>query len=171
MNYATIKENDIANGEGVRVSLFVSGCRNCCDGCFNKEAWDFNYGREFTYDTLTHLMELCDRPYIQGLSILGGEPLDPKNIETVDTIVRAFRLKFGRAKDLWIYTGYTFEDDDLGWMNAFNLADIVVDGRFEKDKKDPSLWFKGSSNQRIIDVHKTQESNKVVEWIPKGVSE
>ena len=171
MTYATIKENDIANGEGVRVSLFVSGCERYCDGCFNKEAWDFNYGKEFTYNTLTHLMELCDRPYIQGLSILGGEPLDPKNIETVDTIIRVFRLKFGRTKDLWIYTGYTFETDDLRWMNAFNSADVVVDGAFEKDKKDPSLWFKGSSNQRLIDVRKTQNANRVIEWKPKGVNE
>lgn len=174
MNYATIKPNDIANGEGVRVSLFVSGCNIHCEDCFNKEAWDFDYGQEFTYDTLTHLLDLVDRPYIQGLSILGGEPLAIFNIETVELIISMFRFRFGNSKDIWLYTGYDLnESGDIFFSRLMKLADVIVDGPFIKDKKDPSLWFKGSSNQRIIDTKASVQNGAlldrklIVEWSPK----
>ncbi len=157
MNYGEIKYYDIANGEGVRVSLFVSGCDRHCPECFNKETWNFDYGKPFTYETLIKLLDAVDKPYIKGLSILGGEPLNDKNIGVVETIVKAFRLRFGNTKDLWIYTGNTMYIDHASkpYLNLTfwnNLADVIVDGDFQIDKKDPSLWYRGSSNQRILHV-------------------
>ncbi len=162
----------------MRVSLFVSGCPYHCKGCFNPETWDYDYGQPFTVDTIYEILEALDKPYIQGLSVLGGEPLDPKNIKTVGLLLQMVRLKFGKTKDVWLYTGQDFEraynTDDGGFANLIlalefrlgggvtGLVDVIVDGPFIEEQKDPSLWFKGSSNQRIIDVKKSKEIGKVV---------
>ena len=110
MNYGRINLTDVANGPGIRVSLFVSGCRNHCKGCFQPETWDFNYGKEFTYDILINIQKSMEPEYISGLSILGGEPLDDNNIEGVSYLVKRFREKFGNSKTIWIWSGYTFEE-------------------------------------------------------------
>lgn len=167
MNYATIKNADIANGYGVRVSLFVSGCDYHCKGCFNEQAWDYAYGEPFTQDVLNKLLDDIDKPFIQGLSILGGEPLSDKNVISVIEIIDAFRQRFQTSKDLWIYTGGRFEElmKQQYARVAIMKADVVVDGRFEIDKKDPMLLFKGSSNQRVIDVKQTIEKQKIIELV------
>lgn len=178
MNYGAIKKHDIANGDGVRVSLFVSGCPYHCKGCFNPETWDYDYGQPFTTDTIYEILEALDKPYIQGLSVLGGEPLDPRNIKTVGLLLQMVRLKFGKTKDVWLYTGQEFKrayNMDNGGFDDMILAleyrlgggvtglvDVIVDGPFIEEQKDPSLWFKGSSNQRIIDVKKSKKIGKVV---------
>lgn len=151
MNYAKIYPFDISNGPGWRVSLFVSGCRQHCPGCFNPETWLFDYGKEFTGETLKELLDLIDNPHIKGLSILGGEPLDPKNIETVTEICHT--LKFLRPnKDIWVWTGYDFIEDGLINSPIMRYIDVLVDGRFEEGLKDLRLKYRGSSNQRVIDV-------------------
>lgn len=160
MNYATIKYPDIANGPGVRVSLFVSGCRRRCKGCFNSEAWDFNYGQKMTVETDHELVKLLDNEHIAGLSILGGDPLEPENREHVQLTCECVRLCFGNTKTIWLWTGYLWEDvKDLPVMK---YIDILVDGPFVEELKDLSLAFRGSSNQRIIDVKKSLASNEVV---------
>jgi anaerobic ribonucleoside-triphosphate reductase activating protein len=168
MNYATIKNCDIANGPGVRVSLFVSGCEHYCKECFNPEAWNFYYGNEYTKDTNDELFEALDKDYIRGLTILGGEPMHPKNQEQVLQIVKEFnsRYKFS-TKDIWLYTGYYFEDlylDKVGTYSNEILknVNVVVDGPFESELKDIGLNFRGSSNQRIIDVDKTIEVGEII---------
>ena len=151
MYYATIKKFDIANGPGVRVSLFVSGCRNRCPGCFNPETWSFTYGQEFTSETLQELVRLYDNPNISGLSILGGDPFEPENIETVYEICKL--MKFLKpAKDIWVWTGYDFLADGLIDLPVMKYIDVLIDGRFEEDNKDLTLKWRGSTNQRIIDV-------------------
>ena len=163
MNYAEIKPLDIANGPGIRTSLWVSGCRNRCPGCFNSETWDFKYGQEFTGETLKELLNLIDNPNIRGLSILGGEPLDPKNIEAVTEICHT--LKFLRPnKDIWLWTGYDFIKDDLIKHPIMRYIDVLVDGRFEEDKKDLRLRYRGSWNQRVIDVSKSLERGCAIRW-------
>lgn len=149
-NYATIKPCDIANGPGVRVSIFLSGCTHHCFGCFNESAWDFNYGQEFTSSTLDYVLSLLNHDYIQGLTLLGGEPLD--NEETSTWICKEVKKHFPN-KDIWLYTGYTFEDKQS--LEIMNYVDIVVDGKFVASLKDLMLKFRGSSNQRIIDVKET----------------
>lgn len=149
MNYAAIKPLDIANGPGVRVSLFVSGCRNHCKGCFNQEAWDFNYGEEFTWRTLYQIGKLLENPHVSGLSILGGDPFEPENIEYVENICEFVRLYYSE-KNIWVWTGYLFENlKDLPIMNSI---DVLVDGPFIEELKDMRLPYCGSSNQRVIDV-------------------
>lgn len=147
MNYCGIKKNDIANGPGVRVSLFVSGCRNRCRGCFQPETWDFDYGKPFTKDIEDEIISALNLPWIQGLSILGGEPMEPENQEAlIPFLERIYRECPG--KDIWIYTGYTYEavkDAEILWN-----IDVLVDGPFLEEEKDPSLAFRGSRNQRII---------------------
>ena len=163
MNYATIKPLDIANGPGVRVSLFVSGCRQHCPGCFNKETWDFNYGKEFTGSTLKELLNLIDNPHIKGLSILGGDPFEPENIEAVTEICHT--LKFLRPnKDIWVWTGYDFIEDGLINLPIMRYIDVLVDGRFEEGLKDLRLKYRGSSNQRVIDVSKSIEAGCAIRW-------
>lgn len=149
MNYATIKPVDIANGDGVRVSLFVSGCTHHCKGCFNEVAWDFNYGYPFTDDIERDILNLCDRFYIRGLSVLGGEPLDPHNVERLLVLCRNFKLIYP-DKTIWLYTGYKWED--VKHLEIMNYIDVLVDGRFVQELRDLRLKFRGSSNQRIIDV-------------------
>lgn len=163
MNYATIKPIDIANGPGVRVSLFVSGCRQHCPGCFNKETWDFNYGQEFTIKTMEELIELLDNPHIEGLSILGGEPLDLKNIETVIDICKTVKW-LRKNKTIWLWTGYDFIEDDLIKHPIMRYIDVLVDGRFEEGLKDLRLKYRGSSNQRVIDVSKSLERGCAIRW-------
>lgn len=152
MHYSKIINCDIANGPDFRVSLFVSGCRNKCPGCFNPEAWDFNYGQEFTWDTLHEIERLLRNPYIKGLSILGGDPFEPENQEWVSTLC-AYVKHNCIGKDIWVWTGYAFED--LQDLPVMDHIDVLVDGRFEEDKKDLRLKWRGSSNQRLIDVQET----------------
>ena len=158
MNYASIRTCDIANGEGVRVSLFVSGCTHHCKGCFNQEAWDFAYGEPFTQKTENELLAALEPDFIDGLTILGGEPMEPENQRALAPFLRRFRAKFGDAKTLWIYTGCVLETDlkaESRWRTEvtdemLSLTDVLVDGPFLEAKKDISLQFRGSSNQRII---------------------
>lgn len=176
MNYAKINPCDIANGPGVRVSLFVSGCSIHCPGCHNQEAWDFKYGNSYTPEVQKRLLDLVDRPYIRGLTILGGEPLDRENIHDVCDLLWEFRCRFGNQKDIWLYSGYTFSDifgqascPPFGW-SAFNRLDVLVDGPFIEAQKDPTLVFRGSKNQRIIDVRKTlkqRNASTVILWEPE----
>lgn len=147
MRYAQIRRMDISNGEGIGVSLFVQGCHFACKNCFNQETWDFNGGKEFTLDKELYLLSLCTKPYIKRLSILGGEPLTPENIDTVTNISKLFKGQFPNKK-LWIWTGYTFEDY-VKDKEITKYADVIVDGRFVDELKDLNLKFRGSSNQRI----------------------
>ena len=171
VNYADIKRVDVANGEGVRVSVFVSGCNHHCKGCFNQCAWDFNYGNKFTDEQIDTVLKYLDHDYISGLSLLGGEPLDPKNQEGLLPLVKKVKEKFPN-KNIWCYTGFDFEKDVVGKMvkvsktsnELVRYLDVVVDGKFEEDKKDLKLRFRGSSNQRIIDVKESLKENKVVEF-------
>jgi anaerobic ribonucleoside-triphosphate reductase activating protein len=152
MNYAKIKPADVANGEGVRVSLFVSGCNHHCKGCFNSELWNYKAGQEFTIETIQDIMELCSKPYITGLSLLGGEPLDPKNLHSVTVLASIFKKRFPH-KDLWCYTGYRFEE--VKQLPIMKDIDVLVDGQFVEILKSPKLRFRGSSNQRIIDIKRS----------------
>ena len=158
MNYASIRTCDIANGEGVRVSLYVSGCTHHCKGCFNEAAWDFAYGEPFTKKTENEILAALEPDFIDGLTLLGGEPMEPENQRALMPLLRRFREKFGDAKTLWIYTGCVLETDlkaESRWRTEvtdemLSLTDVLVDGPFLEAKKDISLQFRGSSNQRII---------------------
>lgn len=156
MNYAKIYPLSIENGPGIRVSLFVSGCRNKCPGCFNPETWDFNYGQEFTGKTMMDLLDMLDNPHVRGLSILGGDPFEPENIKRVTDICKAIK-NLKPSKDIWVWTGYDFIEDGLIKYPIMRYIDVLVDGRFEEDKKDLRLRYRGSWNQRVINV---QESIK-----------
>ena len=169
MNYATIKKHDIANGPGVRVSLFVSGCTHHCKGCFNQEAWDFQYGSPFTEKQIDEIIEALKPNYIQGLSLLGGEPFEYVNQKGILELVKQVKNIYPQ-KDIWAYSGYLLDRDILGnqckkWEETRQLVsyiDVLVDGEFVEELKNPSLAFRGSSNQRIIDVKKTLKENKIV---------
>ena len=165
MRYNKIRKMDISNGEGVRVSLFVQGCNFHCKGCFNAEAWDFNGGKEFTSETLNTLLDLCDKDYIAGLSILGGEPMHPNNREAVVDIMRAFKFRFP-DKNLWMWTGYTLDDllaeNDEDIKSMLIYLDYLIDGQFVEEKKNLKLKWAGSDNQRWIDIKKSMEENKIV---------
>ena len=171
MNYADIKQIDIANGPGVRVSLFVSGCNHHCKGCFNECAWDFNYGNKFTEETIQEVLKDLNKDYISGLTLLGGEPLEPANQKGLLPLVKKVKEKYPE-KSIWCYTGFDFEKDVMGSMSQnveetkelMKYIDVVVDGKFEEDKKDITLKFRGSSNQRIIDVQKSKEKQKVIDF-------
>ena len=169
MYYADIKKADVANGLGVRVSVFVSGCTHHCKNCFNEEAWDFHYGNEFTQKEIDKVIELMDHSYVAGLSLLGGEPFEHINQQGLLPLVKIVKEKFP-DKNIWCYSGYTFENDIIDRMckewketpEFLSYIDVLVDGKFEEDKKDLSLRFRGSSNQRIIDVQKSLKENKTV---------
>ncbi len=169
MHYADIKKADIANGVGVRISVFVSGCNHHCKNCFNSEAWDFNYGKEFTEKEIDKIIKEMDHPYISGLSLLGGEPLEHVNQQGLLPLVKKVKEKFP-DKNIWCYTGYKFDTDVMGKMyktwketpELLSYLDVVVDGKFEEEKKDIKLRFKGSSNQRIIDVKKSLKEDKAI---------
>ena len=164
MNYAVIKKNDIANGVGVRVSLFVSGCRHHCKNCFNKEAWDFNYGKPFTDEVAEEILDALNHDYVDGLSYLGGEPFEPENRAELIKLAKEFHRRFPE-KNLWCYTGFTFDellDGDESAVELLSCIDVLVDGKFVEELKNLSLLFRGSSNQNIIDVKKSLEEKKVV---------
>lgn len=171
MNYATIKNCDIANGPGVRVSLFVSGCRHHCKGCFNEIAWDFNYGTPFTEDTITSILQMLAPAHIQGLTLLGGEPFEPENQKELVKLLRAVKKTYPN-KSIWAFSGYLFDKDILpGKLGPAEITseivsylDVLVDGRFVQEKKDLSLRFRGSSNQRIIDVQKSITADHIILW-------
>lgn len=150
MKYSNIKYFSTQNGDGVRTCIFVSGCRLHCKGCFNKIAWDFNAGKELTDEVINKILESIEPEYIQGLSILGGEPLDENNIEGVKHIIEMFRDKFNNTKDIWLWSGYYYENEMTDYQKEVALmCDYLIDGRFESDKYSPDLYFKGSSNQTV----------------------
>lgn len=169
MNYATIKTHDVANGPGVRVSLYVSGCNHHCKGCFNPETWDFKYGKEFTQETINTVLDAMNKEYIDGITILGGEPLDPKNQKEVASLIKQVKTKYPN-KSIWCFTGFDFEKDVMGKMyktfdttrEIIDNLDVLVDGEFKQEKKNLSLRFRGSENQRIIDVPKTLGSKQII---------
>lgn len=160
MNYATIKYPDIANGSGVRVSLFVSGCRRKCPGCFNQESQDFSYGQEFTWETLHEIERLVNDPNVSGLSILGGDPLEPENQEWIQTLCAYIRHNCP-GKTIWLWTGDLWEN--VKDLSVMQYVDILVDGPFIEDFKDLRLKWRGSSNQRIIDVQESLKTGDIVE--------
>lgn len=173
MHYADIKYFDIANGPGIRTTLFVSGCNHRCPGCFNEVAWSFDYGEEFTPDVEDKLIEALSDPACQGLTLLGGEPMDPKNQPAVLSFVRKFKEKLPN-KDIWCFTGYLFDKDILDNMmknvpetkELLGYIDVLVDGPFIMAKKDVTLLYKGSSNQRTIDVKKSLATGTIEQWNP-----
>ena len=160
MHYANIKNLDISNGPGIRVSLFVSGCRRHCKGCFNEVAQSFEYGTRFGSETLVELLRLLSNPHIKGLSVLGGEPLEPENRDTVLDICKAVRVAFGAKKTIWMWTGYSWEDvKDLPVME---YLDVLVDGPFVEEQKNLCLPYCGSENQRVIDVKMSLRGSELV---------
>ncbi len=160
MRYNKIRKMDISNGPGVRVSIFMQGCNFNCKNCFNPETHDFNSGKEFTDETINRVLELCENKNVEGLSILGGEPMNPQNIEGTTKLAKAFKEKFPE-KNVWAWSGYTFENY-LKDKPVVKYLDVVVDGQFEETKKDPTLEWKGSSNQRVIDVQESLKENKTI---------
>ena len=169
MNYAQIRENDIANGLGVRTSLFVSGCRHHCKGCFNPETWDFNYGSLFTQQDIDKIIAACEPDYIDGLSLLGGEPFEPENQRALIQLLTQFKARLP-GKTIWCYSGFAFETQLLpkarngeeSVLELLELIDVLVDGRFVEYLKDASLLFRGSSNQNIIDVPASLQCGKMI---------
>lgn len=165
MNYATIKKNDIANGPGIRVSLFVSGCRHRCKNCFNSEAWDFNYGQEFNDKTIDEIITYLKPDFVEGISLLGGEPFEPENQSGLIKLLERVKKELPE-KNIWCYTGFTFEKDLLkgsdNTKKLLSLIDVLVDGKFVEELKDASLIFRGSSNQNIIDVPSSLKEQKTV---------
>ena len=175
MNYATIKYCDIANGPGVRTSLFVSGCRLRCPGCFNEEAWDFEAGKPFDETTRKQVLDSLEPFYIEGITVLGGEPTEPENQPGVADLLEAVRARYGNGKSVWMFTGRTFDallaggSHHLGSVTdrLLRSLDVLVDGPFVQDLHDISLRFHGSSNQRLIDVPASLEAGEVIEWHDK----
>ncbi|MBR2621803.1 MAG: anaerobic ribonucleoside-triphosphate reductase activating protein [Clostridia bacterium] len=170
MNYATIKFCDIANGIGIRTVLFVSGCTHHCKGCFQPETWDFSYGQPYTEATEQQILDSLSPSYIHGLTLLGGEPMEPDNQRALLPLLRRLKTEYPR-KTVWCYSGYTYEEL-TGVSRArcevtdemLSLIDVLVDGEFVLEKKNISLRFRGSENQRIIDLAKTREQGSVVLW-------
>ena len=168
MNYATIKNCDIANGPGVRVSLFVSGCTHRCPGCFNEVAWDFNYGEPFTEEVMEKILTMLRPDYIKGLTLLGGEPFEPQNQEAVVELLRRIKREMPQ-KSIWAFSGYLFDKDILSgrlgdYSEYLSYLDVLVDGPFILARKNLSLRFRGSENQRIIDVPASLKAGDVILW-------
>ena len=171
MNYATIKNCDIANGPGVRVSLFVSGCTHRCPGCFNEIAWDFDYGEPFTDDTISLILNMMKPAHIKGLTLLGGEPFEPQNQPAIVQLLRRVKAEYPE-KSIWAFSGYLFDKDILAGRlgpqeitNEFlSYLDVLVDGPFVQAQKNLSLRFRGSENQRLIDVQQSITRGEVVLW-------
>lgn len=165
MKYATIKKHDIANGPGVRVSIFVSGCHHHCKGCFNEEAWDFNFGNDFTNNTIEEIINALKPDYIEGLSLLGGEPFEIVNQKGLLPLLKKVKEIYPN-KTIWAYSGFLYEEllemKFEETKQILDLIDVLVDGKFNEDLKDPMLYFRGSSNQRIIDIKKTKKENCVI---------
>ncbi len=171
MNYATIKPRDIANGPGVRVSLFVSGCTHHCKNCFNQEAWDFNFGQPFTQEVIDSILEALEPAFVRGLTLLGGEPFEPQNQSAIVELLRQIKAKLPH-KSIWAFSGYLFDRDILSGRlgdpavtkEYLSYLDVLVDGPFIEEKKNLSLRFRGSENQRLIDVPKSLATGEVVLW-------
>jgi anaerobic ribonucleoside-triphosphate reductase activating protein len=169
MNYATVKYFDIANGLGIRTSLFVSGCTHHCKNCFNSEAWDFNYGKPFDEDIQNQIINSLKHPFCDGLSLLGGEPFEPSNQKGLLPFLKRAKKEIPNL-NIWCYTGYLFDKELLedsraqteDTLEMLKLIDVLVDGKFVEELKNLNLRFKGSENQRIIDVKKSLEENKVI---------
>lgn len=169
MYYADIKKYDVANGPGVRISLFVSGCTHKCKGCFNEAAWDFKYGNEFTNKEEEEIIEYLKNDFISGITILGGEPFEYVNQKGILPLLKRVREEFPN-KNIWVFSGYLFDKDIVGKMlNEFDVTeellsyiDVIVDGKFELENKNLRLKFRGSSNQRIIDVKESLKQNKTI---------
>ena len=159
MKYNKIRKMDIANGPGVRVSIFFQGCIFHCKNCFNPETWDFDGGLEFTDDTIDEILKICEPDHITGLSILGGEPMHPNNIEGTIKLAKAFKEKYPN-KNIWAWSGFLF--DHICNKEIFKYLDVLVDGQFVDEKRNPNLKWRGSSNQRVIDVQKSLKKNKVI---------
>lgn len=172
MNYAEIKYFDIANGPGVRTTLFVSGCTHHCKNCFQPQTWDFNYGRPFTQDTENEIIKSLQDPNVSGLTLLGGEPLEPENVSALVPFIERLKQECP-DKTVWCFTGDVLEElyhsprctDDT--IKLLNLIDVLVDGPFIQDLYDISLRFRGSSNQRMIDMNKSKNENKIILWEDK----
>ena len=175
MNYAEIKKCDVANGPGVRVSLFVSGCTHHCKECFNKETWDFQFGKPFTQDTINEILELLSPDYIKGITLLGGEPMEQVNQQGLLPLLRQIREKLP-DKTVWCFTGYDYEKDVLARMvpeweetkEFLSYLDVLVDGEFKIEQKDLGLIFKGSANQRTILVQESLREGHIVYWDPQN---
>ncbi len=173
MHYGMVKKSDIANGEGIRTTLFVSGCRNRCKGCFQPQTWDFNYGKPFTDEVAEDIFKTFENPFVRGLTVLGGEPMEPENQTALLPFLKEFKHRFPE-RTIWLYTGNLYEEligikegsekrlpitDEI-----LSLVDILVDGRYVEELRSIGLRFRGSSNQRIIDMNKTRESGCIVIW-------
>ena len=173
MHYGMIKKFDVANGEGIRTTLFVSGCTNRCKNCFQPETWDFNYGEEFTDEVAEDILSTFNNSSVRGLTILGGEPMEPSNQRALLPFLKEFKRRYP-TKNLWLFTGNLYEEltSPIGshpksldiTAEILSLVDILVDGRFVEELKQLGLRFRGSSNQRIIDMNKTRESGEIVIW-------
>ena len=162
MKYNIVRKMDISNGPGVRVSVFMQGCEFHCKNCFNPETWSFENGKEFTQGTIDEVLDLCNKDYIKGLSILGGEPMHPRNIEGTTKLAKAFKEKYPN-KNLWVWSGFKF-DEDLKDKEVMKYVDVLVDGRYVDEMHNPNLKWRGSSNQRVIDVQKSLKDKKISFW-------
>lgn len=160
MRYNLVRKMDIANGPGVRVSVFMQGCSFHCKNCFNQSTWDFDGGHEFTDEVIEHVLKLCEADYVAGLSILGGEPMHPRNIEGTTKLAKAFKEKFPN-KNLWVWSGFLF-DRDLKTFEVLKYIDVLVDGQYVDELHDFRLKWRGSSNQRVIDVQKSLKKKSIV---------
>ena len=160
MRYNLIRKMDISNGPGVRVSVFMQGCHFHCKNCFNSETWDFKAGKEFNDAVIDKVLNLCDKQYIKGLSILGGEPMHPINIDGTTKLAKLFKEKYPQ-KNLWVWTGYLY-DKDLKDKDVMKYIDVLIDGQYIDELHNPTLKWKGSSNQRVIDVQNSRKENKII---------
>ena len=160
MRYNLIRKMDISNGPGVRVSVFMQGCSFHCKNCFNSSTWDFEGGKEFNNNTIDEILGLCNKYYRKDLSTLGGEPMQPKNIEATTKLAKKFKEKYP-DKNLWVWSGFKF-DEDLKGKEVLNYVDVLVDGRYVDELRNPTLKWRGSSNQRVIDVQKSIKADKIV---------
>ena len=166
MRYALIREMDVTNGNNIGISFFVQGCNFHCKGCFNPETWDYDGGKLFTDKTFDKIIEISDKPYIKRLSVLGGEPLSDKNIIDMYSFLESYKKIFPN-KEIWLYSGYKFEEikSNSNKNRILQYIDILIDGQFVEELKDLSLYYRGSSNQRVIDVNKSLQQNKIIEYI------
>lgn len=160
MNYNRIRKMDISDGPGIRVSIFMQGCEFHCKNCFNPETWDFKKGKKFTNETIEKILELASKDYIQGLSILGGEPMHPQNEENTLKLAKAFKEKYPN-KDIWMWSGFLYED--IKDKEVFKYIDVLIDGQYKDELHDFRLKYRGSSNQRVIDIKKSRKHSKICE--------
>ena len=171
MYYGEIKRMDVANGIGIRATLFVSGCTNRCKNCFQPQTWNFCYGQEFTEETLAELMDALKPSYVRGLTLLGGEPFEPANQRVLVDVLRRVRAAYPE-KDVWVFSGFTLDEELMKDSYArcevtdemLSMVDVLVDGRYVDELRDLALQFRGSSNQRIIDMNRTRAEGKIVLW-------